>query len=337
MYVVMDTNVTDKQVDTVLGALHHFGLAPRREDSEDGVVLNTDGDSPREILGSIRAMPGVLQAGNLWPPYRLPARRHQAADTQIRIGPVTIGGERLAIFAGPCSVENEEMVYALARQVKAAGAVGLRGGAFKPRTSPYSFQGLGQSALKTLRGAADENGLLVITEVLDTRHVEMMTQYADILQVGSRSMENYPLLREVGRSGKPAMLKRGRSATIEEWLQAAEYIMVEGNNNVILCERGIRTFEGLTRNTLDISAIPVVKALSHLPILADPSHGTGLRDKVLPMSRAAVAAGADGLLIEVHAQPDQALSDGAQSIRPEQLIRLMTEVDGIAKVIGRRC
>jgi 3-deoxy-7-phosphoheptulonate synthase len=254
----------------------------------------------------------------------------------VKIREVTIGGEAVVVMAGPCSVETPEQIEIIAATVKKAGAKILRGGAFKPRTSPYSFQGLGESGLRMMRQAAEKEGLLVVSEVMEVAQVPLVAEYVDILQVGARNMQNFNLLRELGKIRKPVLLKRGMAATIEELLMAAEYLMAGGNYQVILCERGIRTFENATRNTLDISAIPVVKKLSHLPILADPSHGTGRRDKVAPMARAAVAAGADGLIIEVHHDPDNALSDGAQSLLPDQFTTLMEELRMIAKVIGRR-
>jgi 3-deoxy-7-phosphoheptulonate synthase len=248
---------------------------------------------------------------------------------------VRIGGDEVIVMAGPCSAESEQQVQTTAAAVKRAGAKVLRGGAFKPRSSPYSFQGLGEEGLRLLRDAADQHGLKLVSEVMDISQLEVVTRHPDILQVGARNMQNFTLLRELGRSRKPVLLKRGISATIEEWLLSAEYVLAGGNSEVILCERGIRTFESYTRNTLDISAIPVVKKLSHLPVFVDPSHGTGRRDKVAPMARAAVAAGADGLLIEVHCDPDHAMSDGAQSMFPGQFDRLMAELRIIAPAIGR--
>jgi 3-deoxy-7-phosphoheptulonate synthase len=253
----------------------------------------------------------------------------------VKIHDIEIGGDTVVVMAGPCSVETQEQVEAIAVIVKKAGAKILRGGAFKPRTSPYSFQGLGEPGLRMLRRAAEKEGLLTVSEVMEVAQVPMVAEYVDILQVGARNMQNFNLLRELGKIRKPVLLKRGMAATIEELLMAAEYIMAGGNYQVVLCERGIRTFENATRNTLDISAIPVVKKLSHLPIIADPSHGTGRRDKVAPMARAAVAAGADGLLIEVHHDPENALSDGAQSLFPDQFSALMKELRMIARVIGR--
>jgi 3-deoxy-7-phosphoheptulonate synthase len=268
-------------------------------------------------------------------PYKLVGRTFRAHDTVVDLAGVAIGASEVIVMAGPCSVETPEQLNAVADSVRAAGARVLRGGAFKPRTSPYSFQGHGEDALRWMREAGDRLGLAVVSEVMDVRTIEMMLRYVDCLQVGARNMQNFDLLKELGRVRKPVLLKRGLSATIEEWLLSAEYVLSGGNNQVVLCERGIRTFENATRNTLDISAIPVVKKRSHLPIVVDPSHGTGRRDKVIPMARAAVAAGADGLLIEVHNDPERALSDGAQSLYPEQFETLMGELRVIAPALGR--
>ena len=280
-------------------------------------------------------MDGVQEVHRITEPYKLASRSFRPENTVITIGDVRIGGDEVIVMAGPCSAETDEQVEACAAAVKNAGAKVLRGGAFKPRSSPYSFQGLGEEGLQMLRGAADRHNLKLVSEVMDISQLELIERYADILQVGARNMQNYTLLRELGRARTPVLLKRGISATIEEWLLSAEYILAGGNMNVMLCERGIRTFESYTRNTLDISAIPVVQQLSHLPVLADPSHGTGRRDKVTPMARAAVAAGADGLIIEVHNDPDRARSDGAQSLFPAQFDRLMAELRIIAPAIGR--
>ncbi len=278
---------------------------------------------------------GVREVIRISEPYKLANKSFKPEGTVIRIGDVEIGGREIAVMAGPCSVESREQLETIAEHVATAGAKVLRGGAFKPRTSPYSFQGLGEIGLRYLREAADRRGLLVISEIMDYNHIPMFVDYVDILQVGARNMQNFNLLKELGRVRKPVMLKRGLAATIEEWLLSAEYIMMGGNHEVILCERGIRTFERYTRNTLDISAIPVIKTLSHLPIAVDPSHGTGRRNKVPPMARAAVAAGADALLIEVHHAPEMALSDGAQSLYPEQFQKLMGELRIIAPAIAR--
>jgi 3-deoxy-7-phosphoheptulonate synthase len=280
-------------------------------------------------------MEGVKEAHRIVSPYKLASRSFRPAGTVVKIGDVEVGGDRVVIMAGPCSVESRDQIERSAEVVARAGAQVIRGGAFKPRSSPYAFQGLGEEGLILLREAADRNGLLVVSEVMDLTQIPLLAQYADILQVGARNMQSFNLLRDLGRQPKPVLLKRGISATIEELLLSAEYILAGGNYDVILCERGIRTFETYTRNTMDISAIPVVKKLSHLPIIADPSHGTGRRDKVAPMARAAVAAGADGLLLEVHPDPDHALSDGAQSLPFEQFQELMAQLRIIAPAVGR--
>jgi 3-deoxy-7-phosphoheptulonate synthase len=280
-------------------------------------------------------MPGVKECHRIVSPYKLASRHFKPAGTKIKIGDVEIGGDQVVVMAGPCSVESREQIFQVAEAVARVGAKVLRGGAFKPRTSPYSFQGMGEDGLRLLREAADCNHLLLVSEVMDQTQIPLLAAYVDILQVGARNMQNYNLLRELGALRKPILLKRGISATIEELLLSAEYILSGGNYDVILCERGIRTFETSTRNTMDISAIPVVKSLSHLPIVADPSHGTGRRDKVLPMARAAVAAGADGLIVEVHNDPDHALSDGAQSLFPQQFSELMDQLRMIARAVGR--
>jgi 3-deoxy-7-phosphoheptulonate synthase len=286
-------------------------------------------------LEVFEVMEGVKEAHRIASPYKLASRNFNPGGTVVKAGGVSIGGEQVVVMAGPCSVESREQIDCVAAQVARAGARVIRGGAFKPRSSPYSFQGLGGEGLQMLRAAADRNGLIVVSEVMDQTQIPLVAEYSDILQVGARNMQNFNLLRELGKLRKPVLLKRGIAATIEELLLSAEYIMAGGNYDVILCERGIRTFETYTRNTMDISAIPVVKKLSHLPMVADPSHGTGRRDKVAPMARAAVAAGADGLLIEVHPDPDRALSDGAQSLRPEQFEELMGQLRMIAPAVGR--
>jgi 3-deoxy-7-phosphoheptulonate synthase len=296
------------------------------------VGVRTDFD-PRDI----ELLDGVREVIRITEPYKLASRVFRPEGTVVDIGRgVRIGGPDVVVAAGPCAVESAEQIHIIAERVARLGAKLLRGGAFKPRTSPYTFQGLGEKGLKFIREAADQNGLLVVSEVMDPSQISLMLPYVDVLQVGARNMQNYHLLRALGEVPKPVLLKRGMSATIEELLLSAEYIMAGGNYNVILCERGIRTFETYTRNTLDIAAIPVIKKLSHLPIIADPSHGTGRRDKVPPMARAAVAAGADGLLIEVHHDPEHALSDGAQSLFPEQFAQLMAELRIIAPAVGRR-
>jgi 3-deoxy-7-phosphoheptulonate synthase len=285
--------------------------------------------------GALEVMEGVKECHRIVSPYKLASRHFKPEGTIIKIGEVEIGGSKVISMGGPCSVESEEQMEASAAIVAAAGAQVIRGGAFKPRSSPYSFQGMGESGLQIMRAAADRHKLLVVSEVMDQVQIPLLLQYSDILQVGARNMQNFNLLRELGKTRKPILLKRGIAATIEELLLSAEYIMSGGNYEVMLCERGIRTFETATRNTMDVSAIPVLRRLSHLPIIADPSHGTGKRDYVLPMARAAVAAGADGLLVEVHPDPDHAASDGAQTLRPDQFTEMMRQVKAIAAVLGR--
>ncbi|NIQ91149.1 MAG: 3-deoxy-7-phosphoheptulonate synthase, partial [Deltaproteobacteria bacterium] len=279
---------------------------------------------------------GVAKVIPVSRPYKLVSREMHPEDTVVQIGDVELGGPRIVVIAGPCAVENREQAMTIAREVKSAGAVLFRGGAFKPRTSPYSFQGLGEEGLKILAQIREETGLRIATEMTSPNQVDLMMKYVDVVQIGARNMQNFELLRSAGRIGKPVLLKRGLSATMEEWLMSAEYILSEGNEQVILCERGIRTFERYTRNTLDLSAIPIIKNLTHLPVVIDPSHATGLREKVSPMARAAIAAGADGLMIEVHHDPSQALSDGPQSLYPEQFEQLMRDLYVIAPVVGKQ-
>ena len=335
MVVVMQERASDEQVQKVIAKLVEMGFDVHRSTGALRTVLGAVGSSRNYDTALIEVLDGVQEVMRITEPYKLASRTFKPDNTVITIGDLRIGGDEVIVMAGPCSAENENQVEAAAAAVKRAGAKVLRGGAFKPRSSPYSFQGLGEEGLRMLRAAADRHTLKLVSEIMDISQLEMMDRYADILQVGARNMQNFHLLRELGRSKKPILLKRGISATIEEWLLSAEYILAGGNMNVMLCERGIRTFESYTRNTLDISAIPVVQKLSHLPVLVDPSHGTGKRDKVAPMARAAVAAGADGLLIEVHPDPDHALSDGAQSMYPNQFERLMAELRIIAPAIGR--
>jgi 3-deoxy-7-phosphoheptulonate synthase len=335
MVVVMTPGVDEAQIREVVSRLEMMGLVVHRSSGESRTILGCIGDPATVEFEDIRSLPGVLDVVRVTQPFKIVSREFQPENTVVEAGPATIGGQRLAMMAGPCSVESEEQTLEAAEVVARAGATILRGGAFKPRTSPYTFQGLGEEGLRILRRAADRFGLAVVTEVLDAQHVELVERYADILQIGTRNMQNFTLLREVGKSEKPILLKRGFSATMEEWLLAAEYIVTGGNRNVILCERGIRTFEVYTRNTLDLSCIPVIRKLSHLPIIVDPSHATGIRDLVPPMSRAAVAAGADGVIVEVHPQPDRALCDGAQSLYPEQFEELMVQCRAIANTLGR--
>ena len=335
MLVVMQQGATEKQIQAAIDRLVELGFDVHRSTGVIHTVLGGVGGKEEFDLGIFEVMDGVKEAHRIVSPYKLASRSFRPAGTVVKIGDVEVGGERVVVMAGPCSVESRDQIERSAEIVARLGAQVIRGGAFKPRSSPYAFQGLGEDGLHMLREAADRNGLLVVSEVMDLTQVPLVAQYADILQVGARNMQNFNLLRELGRQRKPVLLKRGISATIEELLLSAEYILAGGNYDVILCERGIRTFETYTRNTMDISAIPVVKKLSHLPIVADPSHGTGRRDMVAPMGRAAVAAGADGLLVEVHPDPDHALSDGAQSLRFEQFDELMSQLRIIAPAVGR--
>ena len=334
MVVVMNERATEAQIDAVIARLIDFGMDVHRSSGATRTVLGVVGTGKVD-KDLIEVMEGVHEVLRITEPYKLASRTFKQANTVVTLDDVRIGGDEVIVMAGPCSAENEQQVYTTAAAVKRAGAKVLRGGAFKPRSSPYSFQGLGEEGLRLLRGAANEHNLKLVSEVMDASQIEVMSKYVDIYQVGARNMRNFALLKDLGRTRKPIMLKRGIAATIEEWLLSAEYILAGGNQDVILCERGIRTFETFTRNTLDISAIPIIKQLSHLPIVADPSHGTGRRDQVAPMARAAVAAGADGLIIEVHCDPDRALSDGAQSLYPVQFEQLMGELRIIAPAIGR--
>jgi 3-deoxy-7-phosphoheptulonate synthase len=335
MVVVMRERASDDQIQSVIAKLIEMGFDVHRSTGALRTVLGAVGGSRQYDMALLEVLDGVQEVHRITEPYKLASRSFKTDNTVIVIDDVRIGGDEVIIMAGPCSAESEEQVEASAAAVKRAGAKVLRGGAFKPRSSPYSFQGMGEEGLRILRAAADRHNLKLITEVMDLNQIELIERYAHILQVGARNMQNFTLLRGLGKSRLPVMIKRGISATIEEWLMSAEYVLSGGNPNVMLCERGIRTFETTTRNTFDISAIPVVQQLSHLPVIADPSHGTGRRDKVAPMARAAVAAGADGLIIEVHHDPDHALSDGAQSLIPSQFDRLMAELRIIAPAIGR--
>ncbi|HLK65091.1 MAG TPA: 3-deoxy-7-phosphoheptulonate synthase [Bryobacteraceae bacterium] len=335
MLVVMQQGASEQQIQTVIDRLTEMGFDVHRSTGVIHTLLGGVGGKDDFDLGIFEVMEGVKEAHRIISPYKLASRSFRPDGTVIKIGGVEIGGDRVVVMAGPCSVESREQVERSAEIVAAAGAQVIRGGAFKPRSSPYSFQGLGEEGLQLLRAAADRHGLLVVSEVMESAQIPLVGQYSDIFQVGARNMQNFNLLRDLGKTRKPVLLKRGIAATIEELLLSAEYIMAGGNYEVILCERGIRTFETYTRNTMDISAIPVVKKLSHLPMIGDPSHGTGRRDKVVPMARAAVAAGADGLLVEVHPDPDHALSDGAQSLHPEQFEELMRQLRIIAPAVGR--
>jgi 3-deoxy-7-phosphoheptulonate synthase len=335
MVVVMKELATDEQIQGVIAQLTVMGFDVHRSTGALRTVVGAVGGQRQFDTRLLEVLDGVQEVVRITEPYKLASRTFKRDNTVVVIDDLRIGGDEVIVMAGPCSAETEEQVEASASAVRAAGAKVLRGGAFKPRSSPYSFQGLGEEGLRMLRAAADRHNMKLVSEVMDISQLALIERYAHILQVGARNMQNFTLLRELGHTRTPVLLKRGISATIEEWLLSAEYILAGGNMNVMLCERGIRTFESYTRNTLDISAIPVVQKLSHLPILVDPSHGTGRRDKVTPMARAAVAAGADGLLIEVHCDPDHALSDGAQSLYPGQFDRLMAELRIIAPAIGR--
>lgn len=336
MFLVMKKGYSEKEFEDILNRLTELGFIGRAIKGVERTVIGVVGQTYPELRGMIELWPGVDEVVPITKPYKLSSREFKPEDTLIKVGGVTIGGEELVVIAGPCAVETEKQVLETAQAVKAAGASILRGGAFKPSTSPYSFRGLGEDGLKILAQARAETGLPVITEVLTPHDVELVSKYADILQVGARNMQNFILLDEIGRTRMPVMLKRGMSATIEEWLLCAEYILSQGNDQVMLCERGIRTFETQTRNTMDISAIPVVKKLSHLPIIADPSHGTGRWYLVAPLALAAIAAGAGGLMVEVHPNPDQALKDGAQSLTFENFARLMAQVAVVASSVGRK-
>jgi len=339
MIVNMAGTATEEEIRHVVERIKECGFQAHLIHGEERTVIGIVGNSDkrRSELEALRAAPGVEELIPIAHSFKLAARKCRPEGSVLDLGRgVSIGGPEVVVAAGPCAVESPEQISDIAARVARAGAKLLRGGAFKPRTSPYTFQGLGEEGLKLLRDAADKNGLLTVSEVMDPSQVDLMMQYVDVMQVGARNMQNYHLLRALGEINKPVLLKRGMSATIEELLLSAEYIMSGGNYKVILCERGIRTFETYTRNTLDIAAIPVIKQLSHLPVVADPSHGTGRRDKVSPMARASVAAGVDGLLIEVHPDPERALSDGAQSLYPDQFTQLMTELRIIAPAVGRR-
>ena len=337
MVIVMHEGATEEQIQHVIDRVVSSGFDVHRSTGASHTVLGAVGVHRDFDHRDFELLEGVREVVRITQPFKLASRQFKPQGTVIDLGRgVKIGGDEIVVAAGPCSVESPEQINAVAEAVSKTGARILRAGAFKPRTSPYAFQGLGEKGLQLIREAADKFKLFVVSEVMDLSQIEMMGQYVDIFQVGARNMQNYFLLRALGEVQKPVLLKRGMSATIEELLLSAEYILSGGNYNVILCERGIRTIETYLRNTLDIAAIPVIKKLSHLPIVADPSHGTGRRDKVPPMARAAVAAGADGLLIEVHNDPDHALSDGAQSLTPVEFAQLMTEIRIIAPAVGRR-
>ncbi len=334
MIIVLEHNAGEPEKRDLKAFLKDKGFRVREIVGEEEIILGAVGTAHVD-LREVEVLPGVARVIPITKPYKLASREFKREDTVVQVGPIKIGGQRIVVIAGPCAVESREQIIEAAQCVKESGAVILRGGAFKPRTSPYSFQGLGEKGLKLLKEASEATGMPVISEIVSIEHLDMFKEYVDILQIGARNMQNFELLKKVGALGKPVLLKRGPAATINDLLMSAEYLLANGDDSVILCERGIRTFETYTRNTLDLSAIPVVKKLSHLPILVDPSHGTGIRDKVSSMALAAIAAGADGLIVEVHPEPDRALSDGAQSLYPEQLEKLMRDIEALAPVLGK--
>jgi 3-deoxy-7-phosphoheptulonate synthase len=337
--IVLRPSATEDELRRIVKKLEGRGLRANISKGTERTVIGVIGDTSKiaeEEENAIRVMPGVEDVMRILKPYKLASRDFKAEDTTITIRGNVIGGRKIQVIAGPCAVENRTMIISIAEKVKNAGASFLRGGAFKPRSSPYSFQGLREEGLKYLSEAREKTGLPIVTELMDPRDIEIVIRYSDVVQIGTRNMQNFSLLLEVGTCDKPILLKRGLSATIKEWLMAAEYIMSRGNQKVILCERGIRTFETATRNTLDLSAVPLLKQLTHLPVVVDPSHGVGKWDLVAPMSKAAVAAGADGLIIEVHTNPEEALSDGEQSIKPSAFKKLMDELKPIAIAVGRK-
>jgi len=337
MLVVMQAHATEEQIRAVCQKIEVMGYRPHAMRGATRTAIGVTGNQGEVEQGTLGEMPGVQEVIRVSKPYKLVSRDVKEENTVLRFAgtDATIGGKNLAVIAGPCAIENRDQAFAVAERVARAGAQFFRGGAYKPRTSPYTFQGLGEAGLQIMAEIRERFGLKIITEAIDNESLELVAEYADVIQIGARNMQNFSLLKRAGRAKKPVMVKRGMSATLEEFLMAAEYVMSEGNYQVILCERGVRTFADHTRNTLDLSIVPAVQRLSHLPIVVDPSHGTGKRNKVTPMSRAAVAVGADGLIVEVHNQPDKALSDGAQSLYPEQFEELMVQVRQIAAVVGR--
>jgi len=335
MIIVLKPNATKKQIAHLVEKIKALGLKPMVSTGVERTIVGVIGSEDALRVQPLEVFPGVEKVMPVLKPYKLVSREFKPEASVVAVGGVKIGGKHVVVMAGPCSVENRQMLMSTARAVRQAGAQMLRGGAFKPRTSPYSFQGLGEEGLKYLREAADATGLKVVTELMDVRDVELVEKYADMIQLGARNMQNFELLKEAGQSHKPVLLKRGLSATVTEFLLAAEYLLSQGNFNVVLCERGIRSFEDQTRFTLDLSAVPVIKALSHLPVVVDPSHATGHWEYVEPMAKAAVAAGADGLMIEVHPNPETAFSDGPESLLPGKFAALMKEVKKVAKTVGR--
>lgn len=338
MIVVMEHMAHEQEIEAVMEKLSKAGFQLHLSQGVSRTIIGVIGENTKERVAAmaVEAMPGVEKVVPILHPFKLAGRDFKPEATQIEIGDIVIGGTAVHVMAGPCAVENEEQLLNVAKMVKEAGATIIRGGAYKPRTSPYSFQGLGEEGLKLLAKAREATGLKIVTEVTAAEHLPVVAEYADILQIGARNMQNFHLLRAVGKTDKPVLLKRGSSATFEEWILAAEYIMAEGNFNVIFCERGIRTFETYTRNTLDLSSVPIIKQLTHLPIVVDPSHGTGKWQLVKPMALAAIAAGADGLIIEVHPKPSEALSDGPQSLTPENFMDLMKDLKSVAEAVNRK-
>jgi 3-deoxy-7-phosphoheptulonate synthase len=336
MIIIFKKDATEKEINHLLEKVEHMGLKPMVSKGVERTIVGVIGPEEKIAIAPLEVFPGVEKVMAVITPYKLASREFKKENSVIDVGRgVQIGGTKLAMIAGPCSIESRDQIFSVAERVKQSGANILRGGAFKPRTSPYVFQGLGEEGLKLLKEAGEKFGLVTATEVMDTRDVELVVKYADILQIGARNMQNFNLLKEVGQTRKPVMIKRGLSATIKEWIMSAEYVLSGGNMNVILCERGIRTYETETRNTLDLSAVPVVKQVSHLPVIVDPSHAVGKWGLVAPMAMAAVACGADGLMIEVHCNPEEALSDGPQQLKPDTFAVLMKELKRIAQAVGR--
>ena len=336
--IVLGSEATEEDIRHIVKKLEGRGLQAHISKGTERTIIGVIGDTSKvteEEEDSFRAASGVENVVRIVKPFKLASREFQKENTVITVRGIEIGGRKIPVMAGPCAVENRTILTSIAEKVKSSGASFLRGGAFKPRTSPYAFQGLGEEGLMYLAEAREKTGLPIITEIMDPRDMDVINTYTDIIQIGARNMQNFRLLLEVGTSDKPVLLKRGLSSTIKEWLMSAEYIMSRGNHNVMLCERGIRTFETATRNTLDLSAVPVLKQLTHLPVVVDPSHGVGKRDLVAPMAKAAVAAGADALIIEVHINPEEAMSDGDQSLKPDQFDKLMKELRPIAEAVGR--
>lgn len=335
MVIILRPDATAEQRHAVESRFRELGFQIVPAPNPPPIVMAAVGEGAMPPLDQIRAMPGVAEVRRIPEPFKLASRSFRKETSVIRIGDVEIGGKSVVLMAGPCTIESEEQMIRTAAAVRAAGAKVMRGGAFKPRTSPYSFQGLGEEGLKLMRRVADNHGLLVISEIMDKSQIGLMDRYVDIFQVGARNMQNYPLLRELGRVERPVLVKRGLAATVDEWLMSAEYVISGGNDRVIVCERGVRAYETYTRNTLDLNAVAVAKSISHLPVIVDPSHAVGVRDKVVPLARAAIAAGADGLLVEVHYDPERAICDGQQSLYPEQFAALSEQIRLIAAAVGR--